>query len=78
MRKADSFLKDRQQSSDVEGRLIGTLALKRSQNEIQRLKQELEERGPTTKWDVCDLSQLLSRSLEAHNDFIEIHEATAD
>ena len=78
MRKTESFLKDRQQFSVVEGQLIGTLALDKSANEVERLKQELEERGPITKWDVCDLSQMLVRTLNAHKDFIEIHQATAD
>ena len=77
MRKAEDFLKNRQQHAIVEGRIIGTLALDHSGNEIARLRQELKERGPTTPWDVCDLSQLLDRTLAVHRDFVDTHkEAT--
>ena len=73
MRKAENFLKSRQENVIVEGRLIGTLALDKSANEIERLKQELDDRGPATKWDVCDLSQLLKRTLVVHKDFLKSH-----
>ena len=74
MRKAEAFLQSRQENAIVEGRLIGTLELDSAANQIERLKQELRDRGPTTKWDVCDLSQLLRRTLAVHKDFIDTHE----
>jgi len=77
MRKAEQFLKSRQENVIVEGRLIGTLALDKSANEIARLKQELDDRGPATKWDVCDLSQLLKRTLVVHKDFLKSHDDAA-
>ena len=73
MRKAERFLESRQEKAVVEGRLIGTLSLDKSTNQVERLKQELIERGPATKWDVCDLSQLLKRTLAVHKDFLNTH-----
>ena len=78
MRKAAAFFDSRQRDVVVEGKLIGTLELDESTNEIDRLKQELKERGPTTKWEVCDLSQLLDRTLAVHTDFLETHAQEAE
>ena len=74
MRGAEEFLASHTgQSVSVEGRLIGTLDLTLHSNEIYRLRSDIEDRGPTTKWQVFDLIMLFERTCNAHREFLEVH-----
>ena len=59
----------------VEGCLVGTLDLTGSGREIRRLRVELQDRGPTTKWAVYDINVLLDRAKGAHDDFLRQRQA---
>lgn len=80
MRKAEGFLRNERQISSVsvEGRLIGTLDLDSRSNQVERLQEALEERGAGEKWEVLDLAELLIRTRNAHQEFLELHEAPTD
>lgn len=75
MRAAEEFLKlKNNQSVTVEGCLIGTLNLTLHHNEIKRLRSALDDRGPTSKWQVFDLAELFQLTCNAHKEFLEIHQ----
>jgi len=74
MRDARSFLREKVEGHvSVEGRLIGTLDLSGSSKEIRRLKEKIQEQGPTAKWAVDDINRLLTRARKAHSDFLKQH-----
>ena len=75
MRDANAFFRHQQQLSNmvVEGRLIGTLDLSVNSIEIDRLKEELDDGGPTTKWAVYGLADLLDRTCAAHKEFLGVY-----
>ena len=76
MRDAEQFLKSKDFGGmTVEGCLIGTLDLERNMIEVKRLRGEMADRGPQTKWGVFDWVHLLNRTEAAHKEFLEVHES---
>lgn len=74
MRGAEEFLMSHLgHPVNVEGCLIGTLDLSLHNKEIDRLRSDLDDRGPTTKWQVFDLATLFQMTCNAHKEFLNIH-----
>lgn len=75
MRTAEKHFKHHDTLSDIsiEGRLIGTLDLSAKSTDVEDLEDELEKRGPATKWAVYSLTDLLNRTRRAHKEILKVY-----